>query len=52
MDRIDFEELSLKSMDPSLGPKLATFGKTDVEVEKRASPVRCTRLLALGHRHL
>lgn len=40
MDKIEFEELSLKSMDPSLGPKLSNFGKGGVEVGERASSVR------------
>ena len=40
MDRIEFEELSLKSMDPSLGPRLSSFGKPGVEIEKR-DPLVC-----------
>lgn len=35
MDRIEFEELSLKSMDPSLGPKLSKLGKSDVSVDEK-----------------
>ncbi|KAI0784780.1 mitochondrial K+-H+ exchange-related-domain-containing protein [Abortiporus biennis] len=31
IDRIDFEELALKSVDPSLGPKLINFGESDAQ---------------------
>ena len=31
MDRIEFEELNLKSMEPSLGPKLSKFGKPELQ---------------------
>ncbi|KAL5524460.1 hypothetical protein ACEPAF_9600 [Sanghuangporus sanghuang] len=40
MDRIEFEELSLKSMDPSLGPKLSKFGRSSVRLEEKgATPI-------------
>ncbi|EJC97923.1 uncharacterized protein FOMMEDRAFT_97733 [Fomitiporia mediterranea MF3/22] len=35
MDRIEFEELSLKSMDPSLGPKLSKFGRSDMRRDEK-----------------
>ena len=43
MDRIDFEELALKSMDPTLGPSIVHYGQPNVEVkeeEKRKAKVR------------
>ncbi|GJE88527.1 mitochondrial K -H exchange-related-domain-containing protein [Phanerochaete sordida] len=33
VDRIDFEELALKSLDPSLGPKLTRFGQSEADVK-------------------
>jgi len=38
MDRIEFEELALKSMDPSLGPQLTKLGKPEVEIEEKSIP--------------
>jgi len=37
-DRIDFQELALKSMDPSLGPKIFNFGSPDVKFEEKDLP--------------
>lgn len=33
MDRLDFEELALSGLDPSLGPKITKFGEPEVKVE-------------------
>ncbi|KLO09062.1 hypothetical protein SCHPADRAFT_834439 [Schizopora paradoxa] len=38
VDRIDFQELALKSMDPSLGPKISNFGSPDVKFEEKPIP--------------
>jgi len=38
VDRIDFQELALKSMDPSLGPKISNFGSPDVRFEEKSLP--------------
>ena len=38
VDRIDFEELALKSVDPSLGPKLSKFGRSEAEVSEPGTP--------------
>jgi len=38
VDRIDFEELALKSVDPSLGPKLSKFGRSETEVSEPGTP--------------
>ncbi|KAH8114328.1 mitochondrial K+-H+ exchange-related-domain-containing protein [Phellopilus nigrolimitatus] len=35
VDRIDFEELALKSMDPSLGPKIFRLGKSAVQIKEK-----------------
>ena len=35
MDRIEFEELALKNVDPSLGPELMRGGKPSVVLEER-----------------
>ena len=35
MDRIEFEELALKNVDPSLGPELMRRGKPSVLLEER-----------------
>ncbi|EKM51624.1 uncharacterized protein PHACADRAFT_127350 [Phanerochaete carnosa HHB-10118-sp] len=37
VDRIDFEELALKSLDPSLGPKLSRFGHSEAEVKPNST---------------
>lgn len=34
MDRIEFEELSLKSLDPSLGPKPHRIDKPELTIEE------------------
>ncbi|EIN13022.1 hypothetical protein PUNSTDRAFT_98047 [Punctularia strigosozonata HHB-11173 SS5] len=34
IDKIDFEELALKSLDVSLAPKLSKFGNSEVQLEK------------------
>ena len=33
IDRIDFEELALKTLDPSLGPKISRLGYLDAKVK-------------------
>ncbi|TCD62235.1 hypothetical protein EIP91_007194 [Steccherinum ochraceum] len=38
VDRIDFEELALKSVDPNLGPKLSKFGRSEAEVSEPGTP--------------
>ncbi|KIP09703.1 hypothetical protein PHLGIDRAFT_67051 [Phlebiopsis gigantea 11061_1 CR5-6] len=38
VDRIDFEELALKSLDPSLGPNLTRFGHSESNVESEKTP--------------
>jgi len=38
VDRIDFQELALKSMDPSLAPKISKFGKSAVRFEDHSPP--------------
>jgi len=38
VDRIDFQELALKSMDPSLGPKISDFGSLGVKFEEKDLP--------------
>ena len=35
MDRIEFEELALKNVDPSLGPELMRRGKSSMVFEER-----------------
>ena len=35
MDRIEFEELALKNVDPSLGPELMRRGKPSMVLEER-----------------
>ena len=35
MDRIEFEELALKNVDPSLGPELMRRGKPSMVLEKQ-----------------
>ena len=43
MDRIEFEELALKNVDPSLGPKLMRRGNPRMvleELKKQRDPVR------------
>ncbi|KAI0693232.1 mitochondrial K+-H+ exchange-related-domain-containing protein [Cytidiella melzeri] len=38
VDRIDFEELALKSLDPSLGPSLTRFGHSKSDIKPEDSP--------------
>ncbi|KAJ3524212.1 hypothetical protein NM688_g8600 [Phlebia brevispora] len=38
IDRIDFEELALKSLDPSLGPKISHFGQSNAKVKAEDHP--------------
>ena len=35
MDRIEFEELALKNVDPSLGPELMRRGNSRMTLEER-----------------
>lgn len=49
VDRIDFEELALKSVDPNLGPKITKFGHSEAEVPEPGTPMVCTTLtLSVG----
>ena len=47
IDRLDFEELALKSLDPSLGPKITSPRTAGRDVQQpQARPHSRTRLLA------
>lgn len=37
VDRLEFEELALSGLDPSLGPKISKFGQSAVQVEDAES---------------
>ncbi|KAH8072260.1 mitochondrial K+-H+ exchange-related-domain-containing protein, partial [Cristinia sonorae] len=37
VDRIDFEELALKSVDPNLGPKLSKFGRSETQISDQGT---------------
>ena len=39
MDRIDFEELALKSMDTTLAPTLTSLGKPGINLEGKERPL-------------
>jgi len=39
IDRLDFEELALKSLDPSLGPKITQLGKLGSNEEQPQIPI-------------
>ena len=41
MDRMEFEELALKSIDPSLGPSITQLKRTPVLNEKEEPPKVC-----------
>jgi len=48
VDRMDFEELALKSVDPSLGPKLVNFGESDAETPSDSKPSSMIPLIYPG----
>ena len=35
MDRVDFEELALHSVDTSLGPQVTNLGKPNVSIDEK-----------------
>ena len=44
MDRIEFEELALKSMDPSLGPDLSQWRRSKSKSGEKSKEENCVRL--------
>jgi hypothetical protein len=36
-DRLDFEELALSGLDPTLGPKVSKFGGHEISVEEKTT---------------
>ncbi|THH08889.1 hypothetical protein EW145_g2396 [Phellinidium pouzarii] len=46
VDRIDFEELALKSMDPSLGPKITQPGKSGLQLAEENNISVCNCYMA------
>lgn len=51
VDRIDFEELVLKSMDPSLGPSLKRLGHPDVEIKEKDDVKVCSIVSIVNGRY-
>ena len=41
VDRMDFEEIALKSLDPSLGPSLKRFGSSESGIKPNDNPTVC-----------
>ncbi|KAJ8474895.1 hypothetical protein ONZ51_g6902 [Trametes cubensis] len=50
VDRLDFEELALKSLDPSLGPRLSNIVHTSSKKKEETTAVVCTPCSALAYR--